>query len=215
LSEFDAELEPVLNYAFSGKYGYLTACPTNVGTGLRVSVMMHLPGLNLMGEIDQVVKGLSGIGLQVRGLLGEGSEAYGNMYQISNRTTLGISEDEILARVGRLARDVAEHERNARARMMQRKRTFVADRVARSVGILKSCRMIASGEALGFLSGLSLGIECGMIKGVSAKKVNELVLSIQPAHLQSLHGALVVDERRDEIRADLLRDRLKTARFTD
>lgn len=215
LSQLDKALESELSYAFSVKYGYLTACPTNVGTGLRVSVMMHLPGLSLMGEIDQVVKGLSQIGLQVRGLLGEGSEAYGNMYQISNRTTLGLSEEDIIVRVGRLAEDVAVHERNARARMMQKKRAFVADRVARSVGILKNCRLIASGEALGFLSGLRLGIECGMIKGISAKKVNDLVLAIQPAHLQRLHGAVVVDERRDEIRADILREQLKQVRFID
>lgn len=214
LSAIDSALEQELKLAFSIKYGYLTACPTNVGTGLRVSIMMHLPGLKLTGEIDQVVKGLSCTGLQVRGLLGEGSEAYGNMYQISNQTTLGLREADILERVERLAAEVAEHERNARARMMQSKRAFVSDRVARSVGLLKSCRMISSGEALGFLSGLRLGVECAMVKGVDRKRLNELILLIQPAHLQRAHGKMVSEQSRDEMRADFLRDRLKNVRYS-
>lgn len=213
LSSIDAALEKELGFAFSLKYGYLTACPTNVGTGLRASIMMHLPGLNLMGEIEQVIKGLSGVGLQVRGLLGEGSEAFGNMYQISNQPTLGLSEDQIIEQVERLAAEVAEHERNARLRMLQKKRVFVSDRVARSVGILKSCRMISSGEALGFLSGLRLGVECDIVKGIDRKKLNELILLIQPAHLQRLNGTMVSEEKRDELRADLLRQRLKNIRY--
>ncbi len=213
LSGIDAELEKELNFAFSLKYGYLTACPTNMGTGLRVSIMMHLPGLSLMGEIEQVIKGLAGIGLQVRGLMGEGSEAFGNMYQISNQTTLGLPEEEILARVERMASEVAEHERNARLRMLQKRMVFVSDRVARSVGILKNCRMISSGEALGFLSGLRLGVECGILKGIDRKRLNELILLIQPAHLQRLNGAMVSEEKRDELRADLLRQRLKNTRY--
>ena len=213
LNEMDSGLEKELQYAFSMKYGYLTACPTNVGTGLRVSIMMHLPGLKLMGEIDQVVKGLSRTGLQVRGLLGEGSEAFGNMYQISNQTTLGGPEQAILERVERIAGKIAEHERNARRRLLQKKRVFVADRVSRSVGILKSCRMISSGEALSLLSGLRLGLECGMIKGIDRSRINDLILLIQPAHLQRFHGAAVPEGLRDEIRSDVLREKLKSLRY--
>jgi len=214
LNEMDSGLEKELPFAFSMKYGYLTACPTNVGTGLRVSIMMHLPGLQLMGEIEQVIKGLSRIGLQVRGLLGEGSEAFGNMYQISNQTTLGEPEQTILERVERIAGEVADHERNARGRMLQKRRVFVADRVSRSVGILKSCRMISSGEALSFLSGLRLGLECGMIKGINRSKINELILLIQPAHLQRFHGSAVPEGLRDEIRSEVLREKLKSVRYT-
>ena len=213
LAEIEAALQKELRFAFSMKYGYLTACPTNAGTGLRVSIMMHLPGLHLMGEMEQVVKGLSRIGLQVRGLLGEGSEAFGNMYQVSNQATMGLTEEEIVERVERLAAELADHERNARQRMMQRRKVFVCDQVARAVGILKSCRMISSGEALSFLSSLRLGLECGMVKGLERKKINELILLIQPAHLQRLHGAAAAEERRDELRAGLLRDMLRNIRY--
>lgn len=214
LEAVDAELDRRLKFAFSAKYGYLTACPTNVGTGLRASVMMHLPGLQLMGEIEQVIKGLSVTGLQVRGLLGEGSEAYGNMYQVSNKETLGLKEGDILDMVNRLALEVAVHEQNARERLLQKKQAFVADRVARAVGILQSCRMISSGEALGYLSGLRLGLECGMISGLDGNSLSELILLIQPAHLQQLHGSPVLDERRDELRAGVLRERLGRVKFT-
>jgi protein arginine kinase len=135
------------------------------------------------------------------------------MYQVSNQPTLGLSEEDILAQVERLAAEVAEHERNARLRMMQKRRIFVSDRVARSIGILKSCRMISSGEALGFLSGLRLGVECGMVKGIERAKLNELIMLIQPAHLQRLNGAMVPEEKRDEHRANLLRQRLKNTRY--
>jgi protein arginine kinase len=213
LSAIDDALEQSLQFACSAKYGYLTACPTNVGTGLRVSIMMHLPGLKLMGEVDQVIKGLSCTGLQVRGILGEGSEAYGNMYQISNQITLGVTEEEILDKVERLANEVAVHERNARERMLQKRHVFVCDRVARSVAILKNCRLIPSGDALGFLSGLRLGLECGMVKGIDRNRINELIMLIHPAHLQRLEGVAVPEGRRDELRADLLRERLKNIRY--
>jgi len=166
ISALDAELEEQLRFAFSPELGYLTACPTNVGTGLRASVMLHVPGLRLINEIEPIIKGLTKIGLAVRGLQGEGTEASGNMYQISNQTTLGEPEATIIERLIQIVAEVAQHEANARIRLMEHRQVHVADYVGRAYGVLSQARVLTSHEALEMLSALRLGCELGMISNL-------------------------------------------------
>jgi protein arginine kinase len=161
--QMDDQLEEKLTYAFSPKLGYLTSCPSNVGTGMRASVMLHLPGLVLMEEMEPVINGISKIGLAVRGMWGEGTEAAGNMFQISNQITLGRSESEIISHLEQIVLELIEHENNARVRLMNEKSLVVEDHVARAFGILSNARLIASGEALNLLSTLRLGLDLGML----------------------------------------------------
>lgn len=209
VDRIDRKLEKRLHYSFSPRLGYLTACPSNVGTGLRASVMMHLPGLKLQNEMDQVACGLNRLGFIVRGAFGEGSDAYGNMFQVSNQTTLGEEESEIIARLERVVGDVVAQEMNARGRLMEQQRIHVLDYVSRAIGILQHARVISSGEAMDLLSGLRLGTDFGILMGVTVTKLNELMLVTQPAHLQKVAGRELSAAERDEYRADLMRERLK------
>ena len=201
----DDELESQLSYAFSSKLGYLTACPSNVGTGMRASVMLHLPGLVLMEEMDPVINGISKIGLAVRGMWGEGTEAAGNMFQISNQITLGKREDEIIAHLEQIVLELVDHENNARERLMNEKAIMVEDHVARAFGILSNARLISSSEALNLLSTLRLGLDLGMIDQFSRRDLDMLFISIQPAHLQKLENTDLETEARDIVRAEMLR----------
>ena len=205
----DSKLEQQLDYAFSPRLGYLTACPSNVGTGLRASVMMHLSGLRLLNEIEPVIKGLEKLGLAVRGLLGEGTEAYGNIFQISNQATLGETEEAIIDRLIQVTREVSRHEQNARTRLLEGRHVFVMDQVARSFGLLKQARLLSSGEAVDLLSGLRLGVEFGILSNLSLAQINEIMLLIQPGHLQKVMNRVVESEERDEVRAGIVRERLK------
>jgi protein arginine kinase len=205
----DSDLEQFLDYAFSPRLGYLTACPTNIGTGLRASVMMHLSGLRLLEELGPVIKGLERLGFAVRGLLGEGTEAYGNMFQISNQVTLGDPERTIIEKLTRVVSEVVEHEQNARDRLMEDRRNYLLDQIARSFGILVHARVLESREAVDLLSGLRLGVEFGVVRQLSVARINELMLMIQPGHLQKTAGRLLDAQARDELRADMVRKRLK------
>lgn len=205
----DSELESYVNYAFSPRFGYLTACPTNVGTGLRASVMMHLPGLKLMNEIEPVIKGLNRIGFEVRGLLGEGTEAWGDMFQISNQTTLGETEDAIITRLIQVTKKLVYHEQNARARSMEQKKFYVLDHVGRAFGILSYARVLSSREAIDMLSRLRLGIEFNIVKNVTVTRINEVMLLTQPGHLQRIAKKVLNPEERDELRANVVRQKLK------
>lgn len=209
--KIDDQLEDKLTYAFSPKLGYLTSCPSNVGTGMRASVMLHLPGLVLMEEMEPVINGISKIGLAVRGMWGEGTEAAGNMFQISNQITLGRREDEIISHLEQIVLELIEHENNARIRLMNERSLVVEDHVARAFGILSNARLIASGEALNLLSTLRLGLDLGMLDQFSRRELDTLFISIQPAHLQKLEGKDLDPEDRDVVRAEMLRDYMDRA----
>jgi protein arginine kinase len=204
--QLDDELESHLTYAFSPKLGYLTSCPSNVGTGMRASVMLHLPGLVFMEEMDPVINGISKIGLAVRGMWGEGTEAAGNMFQISNQITLGRREDEIIAHLEQIVCELIEHENNARLRLMKDRAPMVEDHVARAFGILSNARMITSSEALNLLSTLRLGLDLGLGNQFSQRDIDMLFIAIQPAHLQKLQNKNLEPDDRDVVRAEMLRD---------
>jgi len=211
VNAIDSELEKVIDLAFSRELGYLTACPSNVGTGLRASVMMHLAGLKLTGEVDAVVNGLQRIGLAVRGILGEGTEAIGNMFQISNQSTLGEPEGTIINRLVRVVREVVGHEQNARARLMEQRQMHVLDQVARAFAVLTHAHVLTSGESIDLLSGLRLGVELGLVEHLTVAKINESMLLTQPGHLQKLAGKVLTPEERDGLRARVVRKRLADA----
>ena len=211
MDALDNEIEAQVRYAYTSDLGYLTACPSNVGTGLRASVMVHLPGLRLTNEIEPIVRGLTKIGLAVRGLQGEGTEASGNMFQISNQTTLGESESAIIERLAQIVNEVAAHEQNARLRLMEQREAQVRDCVGRAYGVLSQARVLTSQEALDYLSGLRLGIELGMIQGLGMGDVNRLVVYTQPGHLQKVAGRTIDPGERDEVRAGMVREQVRRA----
>jgi len=208
VDEVDTAIERVVRYAFSSKLGYLTACPTNVGTGIRASVMMHLPALVMMEEMNPIIKGMGKIGLAVRGLWGEGTEATGNMFQISNQITLGDSEQNIVTNLEQIVLQIVEHEKNAAARLMEAKELLVRDNVGRAYGVLTNAHVMTSKEALDLLSTLRLGVELGILTGVSRRVIDELLLLSQPGHLQRQAGRALKPRERDQARADLIRTRL-------
>jgi protein arginine kinase len=212
MNTLDDEIEAQVRYAFSPRLGYLTACPTNVGTGLRASVMLHLPGLALMDELNPVAKGLTKIGLAVRGLWGEGTEATGNMFQISNQITLGDREENIVHTIEQIVLELVNHEKNARARLLEKREIVVRDHVGRALGILSHAHLLSSKEALDLLSGLRLGIDLGILRGVDRPAVDRLLLLSQPAHLQQREGKLLKPRDRDRVRADLVRTQLAAAK---
>ncbi len=212
IDKLDSALQQKTSYAFSPKLGYLTACPTNVGTGLRASVMLHLPGLFLTREIAQVLKGVNTIGLTVRGLWGEGSEAGGHLFQISNQATLGKKEVEIVNRLEHIVNELAEHERNARGRLVESRRDILMDQIGRARGIIENAWIISSREALDLLSMLRLAIVLGLEKKWRLEDVNELLVLTRPAHLQVLTGKSLDAAARDRERAVLVRERLNSKR---
>jgi protein arginine kinase len=199
----------VLEYAFSPRFGYLTCCPTNVGTGIRVSVMLHLPGLKLTGELEKVRRATRDMNLAVRGYYGEGSEAAGEFYQISNQTTLGKSEAQILKEFEQeIMPQVINYERQARRLLLEKRRRLLEDRVFRALGILRHARLLSPEEAITMLSDVRLGVVTGLVKGVTEQDVNQLILLTQPAHLQRVLGQEMDQNARREARADLVREKL-------
>jgi protein arginine kinase len=210
IDKADTELEEGLDFAFSPQVGYLTACPTNVGTGMRASVMLHLPALVLSEQIGQIIKAVNKIGLAVRGLYGEGTEALGNLFQVSNQMTLGESEPQIVDRLTKVIAQIIEHEENSRQKLVQDKARMVADQVGRAYGILAQAYAISSKEALNLLSILRLGVDLEMFPEEVRIQIDELFMGTQPAHLQKDCEKKLTTEERDALRADLLRERLKT-----
>jgi len=213
--KLDDELEKRVTYAFSSKLGYLTSCPSNVGTGMRASVMLHLPGLVLMEEMEPVMNGISKIGLAVRGMWGEGTEAAGNMFQISNQITLGRSEKEIVEHLEQIVSELIEHEKNARERLLQDRTIIIKDQVARALGILSCARLITSSEALNFLSMLRLGYSLGVVKDFARNDLDKLFVAIQPAHLQKKRNKTMTSLDRDIFRADILRNFMDKNRLSE
>ncbi|GGD03715.1 protein-arginine kinase [Thalassobacillus devorans] len=208
-SELDDWLEEKINYAFDEKRGYLTACPTNVGTGMRASVMMHLPALAMTQQVNRMIPAINQLGLVVRGIYGEGSEALGNIFQISNQITLGKSEEDIVEDLQSVVRQLVDQERKARETLMQRSGIQLEDRVFRSYGVLKNSRIIESKEAAKCLSDVRLGIDLGFIKNVSQNILNELMILTQPGFLQQYAQETLTPDQRDVRRASLIRERLQ------
>ncbi|WP_017473698.1 protein arginine kinase [Amphibacillus jilinensis] len=205
----DDWLEEKIDYAFDEKRGYLTSCPTNVGTGLRASVMMHLPALTLTSKIGKMVPAINQLGLVVRGMYGEGSEAVGNIYQISNQITLGRSEQDIIEDLQSVVEKLIEQERFARELLVEQSELRLEDRVFRSYGILKYSRIIESKEAAKCLSDLRLGIDVGYFKHLSRSILNELMVLTQPAFLQQYAQETLTPKQRDIKRATIIRERLR------
>lgn len=210
LNALDSELEQKLEYAFDPTLGYLTTCPTNLGTGLRASAMLHLPGLVLSDQIGPVLQAVNKIGLAVRGLYGEGTESLGNLYQISNQSTLGESEETIINRLDRVIAQVASHEQNAREKLMEDDPSMVADKIGRAYGVLRNAHLIDSKEALNHLSLLRLGGNLGFFPAATVNLCDTLLMDIQQAHLQLHTGTKLSPEHRDSIRAEIVRSRLQS-----
>jgi protein arginine kinase len=212
INTIDDQLEDVLEFAYHPRFGYLTACPTNVGTGIRVSVMLHLPALKLTGEIEKVFRAAKDLKLAVRGLYGEGTEATGDFYQISNQTTLGKHEDEIIADFrSTIIPKIVEFEHQARRALLNERTAALDDKVFRALGILRSARLLASEEVLFLLSHLRMGVNLGRVKDVKISTVNELFLMTQQAHLQKVLGKKLDTDTRRIARADFVRGKLGSA----
>jgi len=209
VDRLDTALEGTLHFAFSSRFGYLTACPTNVGTGLRISVMMHLPAVVLAKQVDKVLQSLQRLNYTVRGLYGEGTSPLGDFYQVSNQVTLGKSEGDIIAEMRRTVPEVLKFERQWRQKLLEDELRKVEDRVWRAWGILRNARRMSSEEAIELLSALRLGVNLRLITGLSVRTINELFLFLQPAHLQKLERRVLEAEERDAARADFIRRRLE------
>src|SRR3954454_8629756 len=211
INRLDDQLEEQLAYAYSPQLGYLTACPTNVGTGIRVGVMLHLPALVQTKQIDKVFRALQKINLAVRGLYGEGTQAFGDFYQISNQQTLGKSELELIRILTDVVPQVIQYERTARQVLMNERRQHLHDQVSRAYGVLKTAHTISSEETMLLLSSVRMGINLGLIDDLPISTINELFIQTQPAYLQKLQGAELGVEERNIARASYLRGRLANA----
>lgn len=204
--EIDTEIEKKLDYAFDANMGYLTACPTNVGTGIRASCMLHLPSLVLTKQVHKVLQALSKLNLAVRGLYGEGTQASGNFFQFSNQITLGQPEEEIISNLEGVIRQVIAHEREARDYLRKKKKNKMEDQIWRALAILKAARMISSSEAIQLISLVQVGIDVEVLQGqVTHTDLNQLFLLIQPAHLQKAAGKELGATERDVQRAERVR----------
>ena len=209
VSGIDDALADNLAFAFDEQFGYLTACPTNVGTGIRVSVMLHLPGLKLTKEIERVACAARDMRLAVRGLHGEGTDAVGDLFQVSNQTTLGKSEREILSAFGEgIIPKIVEYERSARDTLVSERSHLLDDKIWRAYGILCHARSISNDESQALLSPIRMGIHLGRFDKLDIPALNELFLQVQPAHLQKAAGRALSEEERDQQRAAHLRERL-------
>jgi protein arginine kinase len=209
IDQFDSQLEKKLEYAFSPELGYLTACPTNLGTGIRVSAMLHLPALVLAEQINQIVQAVNKLGLAVRGLYGEGTEALGNIFQVSNQMTLGEVETDIVERLNKVLAQLIEHEENARASLLEKKPKMLFNHIGRAYGILANAHSITSKETMNLLSLMRLGVDLNLFPNTKIPLVDELFIITQPAHLQKQFSEKLSAEERDLLRADMLRDRLR------
>lgn len=205
IDALDTELEEHLDYAFSPQRGYLTACPTNLGTAIRASTMMHLPALVISGQMEKVVRAVNQLGMAVRGLFGEGSDASGSIFQISNQTTLGESEEDIIKHLTGVLNTIIEQELNARERLIDSEPTKLFDKIGRAYGILQHGYLLNSGEAMNLLSLIRLGIDLGVFPDVQRAVVDRLFIECQPGHIQHTAKGSVEAGQRDVLRGKLLR----------
>ena len=208
-SKIDDLLESKINYAFHERIGYLTSCPTNVGTGLRASIMVHLPCLTMAGQLNLIMEQLRKIGLTIRGLYGEGTKGLGHLYQISNQTTLGEKEENIISKLNKVICEVVNRERSTRQYLMKKNSLVLEDKIFRSLGILRYNRMISSKGAMFHLSNVKLGCDMGIINGMDSKDIIKLMVEIQPANIQKDLNKTMIKEVRDMNRSIIIRNRLK------
>ena len=208
-STIDDFIEEDINYAFDEKFGYLTSCPTNVGTGLRISVMLHLPAISMTGHLKNLGESLRKLGLTIRGTYGEGSKGLGSLYQISNQTTLGQSEQEILFKLDKIVKQVINREKGTRNFLENNRRIFLEDRILRSYGIIKNNRQISTEEAMNHLSNIKLGIDMNIVEKIKSKDITNLMITIQPANIQ-VDSNKEMDRKTINIeRSKLIRDYFK------
>lgn len=208
-NDLDDKLEGKLQYAYDEELGYLTACPTNVGTALRASVMIHLPALTMNNEVSKIFNALNQVGIAVRGLYGEGSKAEGNLYQVSNQITLGLTEQEIINNLKLVVNQLISEEKRAREMLLNTHLTQLEDKIYRSLGILKFSRLLNGDECLKLLSYVRLGLEMGIIKDVNKNTLNELLLISQRSMLDKMALKELSYAERDILRAKIVRDKLK------
>ena len=208
INKIDDYFAKELSYAFSPEWGYLTACPTNTGTGMRGSVMLHLPGLVMTRQINQVLAAIAKLSFATRGLYGEGTQATGNFFQISNQVSLGHSESEIIENINGLIRQIIEQENQAREVLLSQNRPMLEDKINRSFGILKSANIITSQETTELMSLLRLGSDLGIIKEINRRSINGLFIITQPAHLQKIENKKLTAAERDLKRAEIIRSKL-------
>jgi protein arginine kinase len=210
-NKIDSLLEETIDFAFSEKYGYLTCCPTNLGTGIRASTMLHLPALTMTGYIRGILEVCGKLGIAVRGLYGENSEASGNMFQVSNQVTLGQTEEEIIANITNITKQIIDQERMLRKELHKQNPFRFEDKIYRSLGLMANARIISSEEGFKLLSDVRLGVDMGIITGVDINTLNWIMLIIQSASLQSEVGRNLSPDERDIKRAEYIRDKLKDA----
>lgn len=208
-SELDDYIESKIGYAFHEKFGYLTSCPTNVGTGLRASIMVHLPAIKLTNNLKELVEILRKVGLTLRGLYGEGSKGFGSLYQISNQTTLGQSEEEIIDKLEKIVLQVIDRERSTRKFLMDKGRISLEDKIIRSYGLLNYNRKINTEEAMTYISDVKLGMDLGILEGTSSESLKELTIDIQPGKIQCRLEKELNKKERDIERSNYIREFLK------
>ncbi len=211
VDRLDDQLGGVLRYAYDAELGYLTSCPTNVGTGLRASVLVHLPGLVLTQEITKVLQGITQLGLTFRGLYGEGSEVVGNLFQISNQATLGRSEEDLIDHLAKTVEQVVQHEATAREVLLRDARAILEDKVWRALGLLKHARALPVQEMMNLLSGVRLGVGLKLLPEVSVYALNRIMIFTQAAHLEQAAGTTLAKEAADVHRATYVRKALADA----
>ena len=209
INELDDMIESQIRYAYHQQYGYLTACPTNVGTGMRVSVLVHLPALVITQQIDKVFRSLQRINLVVRGLYGEGSQAMGDFYQVSNQITLGKTEEDLVRRVSEVVPVLINYERKARDYLINENQHDLFDQVSRAYGTLQNAQQISSEETMHLLSRVRMGVNLGLIGNVEIPTINKLFVHTQPAHLQKLTRAILSNSQRNIERANYLQSHLR------
>jgi protein arginine kinase len=211
--EMEEKIGKEVHYAFHDQYGYVTSCPTNIGTGMRASVLLHLPGLVFTNEVEKVLKGAVQLGMAVRGIYGEGSDIKGSMFQISNQHTLGLKEEDIMETIVKLTHMIVDIEKKARDVIFEKARHEFEDKIFRSIAVLRSARIISTDEVLNLLSAVRFGIGVGVIKDIKLDIVNEILLVSRPANIQLYFNEVLEEHERDIRRADYIRHRLgeKTA----
>ncbi len=201
----DDVIDENVQYAFDADFGYLTSCPTNTGTGLRASVMMHLPALTMTNSIQRIISSAGGLGIAVRGMYGEGSKAYGSLYQISNQVTLGLTEREIIDKVKNIVNQIAEHEKQARKKLLENNRDYIEDKVYRAYGTLKYARTISSKEAKALISDVLMGKNMEIIN-IDNGELIKLMIMVEPAYIEHMAKKKLSPDQRDKKRAELIRD---------
>ena len=201
----DSTLEDELDYAFSSRIGFLTACPTNVGTGMRASAMMHLPALVISNQMEKVVRAVNQLGIAVRGLFGEGSDASGSIFQISNQTTLGESEEEIIKRLSSVLKTIIDQEMNAREKILEKDPNKLFDKIGRAYGILQNSRLLSSSECMNLASLVRFGVDLEMFPEETRNTVDRMFIECQPGHIQHLAGKSIDTGERDAFRSEYLR----------